>query len=894
MVDPAEVPVEPRRPRRRRRWRRHVSRAAAAVIVMVALVALAATLLVRSGRGQRLVLDAVLGRVRGVFAGELAVTAIRSPSLLTGATLLGVRLDAAGGRPFLLVDSIRVRYSILGLIAGHPRVASATVWGPHVVVSRYSGEDQSNVNRLLRPSGPVTDSTKVTHEIALGHVSIRGGSVEILSPLERGASPRVQRVPSPDGTGELRRISLDTLDADLQDVLLRLGGTDPFAGTVAALSLDARVFEKPLRIADAQGHLTYGVGGLDLQDATVRLPSSTLEGEVRFGPETGEGSPWAVAANLRTRGTGSLADLGWVDPRIPDGSFVGGASVTVGSSLDVRFHRLEVDLEASRFRLDGDVTLGDRVELGDLDIQVHPLLVSRLEPWLGRELPLNGWLSGTLTVSGTPAALSTNGRLTLVPMNYGSLPTTADFRGTVHAGDDPGVTNLQMLLEPFNFRLLAAFVPGLAIPETGRASLNLSGRVNSGMRMVLEVRADRDSASASSVTVRGSFRRREGDGWTTDLQGELSPLSLGLLASLYPELRLGGTVRGSLRAVGPLDTLRLTGDLRGGGGTARLEGTIDAQAIEAGYRMDATLSGVRISDLVGRVPAPTDWSGRVQVEGRGLTPDSVQASATVEIGGSRVGGLHLDTVAVRMQASKGVLGIDTLMANLGGVRLAGSGRVGLVGSAEGEADFRFSSDSLLGLRSIFMGDTVLARDTLSALERELLRFQGVNPDALPDSAEVAMSGSLEGRAHLAGSVHALDVDATAVLRSGVYRLNRVDSVAMEVSARGLPSSSGTLRFSLDAGGVEVFDRTFQGVHVEGDVSDGRGNGAVEVRRRPGEVYAVRGSFALDSVGGAWTSRTRAPPSIQPPGRWRGPPGSRGIRRRCPSTACTSPEPDRSP
>jgi autotransporter translocation and assembly factor TamB len=484
-----------------------------------------------------------------------------------------------------------------------------------------------------------------------------------------------------------------------------------------------------------------------------------------------------------------------------------------------------------------------------MTISAHPLLMSRLEPWLDRKLPLDGWLSGNVTASGTPGALSTTGRVTLVPVGYGSVPSTADFQGVLHAGTDPGATNLHMQLDPLNFGLVSLVLPGLDLPRSGNATLDLSGRVDSGVRMVLNVREGEGSDSASSVWVRGSFRRTQG-GWTTDLRSELSPLALGSVASLRPDLKLGGTVRGSLQAVGPLDGLRLTGNLEAGGGTAQLDGTADVRDLASGYRVDATLADVRVSDLVRRLPAPTTWSGRLRLQGRGLSPDSAELSASVEVGRSRVGGMHVDTLVMRLRASGGTLGIDTVVADLGGLKLAGAGRLGLSPASEGEADFHFSSDSLIGLRSILMGDTVIARDTLSALERELLRFQGVNPDALPDTADVAMSGSLEGRARIGGSIHSLDVEGSAVLRSGVYRTNRVDSVTADITAHGLRSDSETVRFSADASGVEAFDRTFEGVHLEGTVSNGAGQGAVEVRRRAGEVYATSGSFALDSVGGS--------------------------------------------
>ncbi len=850
MPDPTGAPPEAAQRRPPRRWGRRI---AVAIAGLVALTGLAIIAIVGSGKGQRFVLDQILDRAQGMFEGPLTVAGIRSPSLLEGATLVGVRLDARGGRPFLTVDSIGLHYSILSLLTGRPRVSSVMLWGPHVEISRYPGEDESNVSHLLRPQGPVTDSSRVTRRIAINRVGIRGGSIDILSPLGTGASPGTLTEPAPGGHGRLHRISLDSLDLDLADALLRLGGTEPLQATLSSLSVDAYLFADPLRVTDARGSLSYGVGGLDLRNATLSLPHSTLTGEVRLGPQTGEGSAWALAANLKTRGRGSLSDLHWLDARIPDGHFGGGITVTSGDGLDAHFHDMRVDLEASQLLLDGGLSVGRNVELRNLSIEASPLLVSRLEPWLGRKLPLQGWLRGTLTLSGSLDALSTTGRMTIVPSGFGGTPTTVAVRGELNAGDDPGFTGFQARVDPLNFAMIAAVAPSVILSGTGQATLKLSGRVDEGVQVALD--ATQGADSASRVTVQGSVQRMAGRRWSVDLRSELAPLSLAFLAKIRPDLDLQGSVAGTLHATGLLDSLRLTGDLTGAGGRLALDGEVDARAPSSWYHLDAKLANVAVSRLVGRLPRPTAWSGHLHVDGRGVSPDSAEAVATLDAGRARIGGLRIDTLTTRLHVAGGMLAIDTVEADLGGVHLNGSGRLGVVATRRGEAHIRFVSDSLIGLRPIFMGDTVIARDTLSVLEKELLRFQGVNPEHLPDTAEVAMAGALQGEARLEGSVDSLDVDATARLRSGVYRLDRVDSATLHVQALGYRSSASRVRFSLEADGVRAVSRSFQAVHVEADMAEGRGDGSVAVRRRPGEVYSAAGSFAIDSAGGSVNLRT---------------------------------------
>ncbi len=849
MRDPEESGPETRDPEPPRRHRHWGWIAFVAVVVLVVVAGAAGVAFAGSRRGQRLVLREVLDRARGMLAGSLTVQAIRSPTLLDGATLVGLRLDAAGGRPFLSVDSLRVHYSLLSLLTGRPRLTSVVLWNPRVEITRYPGERDANVSGLLREKAPAAHPG-ADPRIVVNRISVRGGSLEVLTPLAADASPRTLRVPSPQGRGELRRIALDSLDADFSDVILRPGGTEPFVGTVTAIAMQVHLLDRPLRILDGQGSLSYGPQGLALRSATVRLPGSLLAGDVRLGPLLGPGSDWTFAADLRTRGPASLADLQWIDPRIPDGAFEGGVTVTAGQSLEADFDDLRMELEASRLRLDGGVAVGPRVEFRNLSVEVSPLSVSALEPWLGRKLPLAGWLQGSVTLTGTPAALSTKGTITIVPTDFGGLPTTVAVKGVLHGGSNPGFSDFEARLDPLNFPVLGAVVHSLDIPGTGSAVVDLTGRVDQGVHVAVDVAGAGDSATASHLRVRGSVQRSAHGRWSANVQADLAPLALSMLSRMRPDLGLGGSVEGSLRAVGPLDSLRVSGDLTGAGGRLALDGTVNARAPRSSYDLRARLADLHLSRLVARLPRPTDWSGTIHLTGRGFAPGSMAAVATVAMGGSRIGGLRIDTVSARLRAADGVLGIDTLDADLGGMHVSGSGRLGMIGSAAGAARLRFASDSLIGLRPLLMGDTVIARDTLTVLEKELLRFQGVNPDTLPDTAQVAMSGSLRGEAHVSGRLDSLDVDATARLDSAVYGLNRVGSASVRVQAFGLASPRTRLSVALDAAGVRALDRSFQAVQVDAETAGGRGRATVRVRRRPGETYALAGSFALDSAGGS--------------------------------------------
>jgi hypothetical protein len=822
----------------------------------VALIALGVAFLIWTRPGQRLVVDEALSRVRGAFAGELHVDDVRSSGLLFGVTLGGVRLDTGDGRPFLALDSIRARYSLRGLLVGEPRLSSVTAWGLRVEISRYTDDQDVNVAHLLPPSEPTADSVAgAPTEIGLGRVRVVGGLVEVLSPVPAGADT-AGTVPSPVGGGRLSRLALDSLGLELDQTRLRLGGSEPFSAFLGTLSTEVRFADRPIRVVGAEGRVRYGPGGLSIQNGFFRFPGTVMTGSLELGPRVTEGDSWAFAADLTTDGSGSLADLRWIDPRIPDGSFQGGAGVVVGDRIEVDLREASVDLEASELTLDGGLVMDDGLRLDALRVKAAPLVLARLEPWMEGELPVDGFLTGDVTLSGTPDALRTDGRVTLVPTAVGGGPTTADLQGTLHLGSDPGFTDFRMRLDPLNFGLADAVAPGSVPAGTGRATVNATGRFSQGVQIVADVTHGQDSL-ASRAVARGTVRHREGRPWSLDLLTELRPFSLDLVAGLAPAAELRGPVRGSVRTVGPLDSLRVLGTLEMGGGQVEVDGGVDVFRPDSLYRLRAELREVALSEVSSRLPAPSRWTGRVDAEGSGFVPDSLDARVEMTALRSRIGGLHVDSATASFRAGGGLLTVDTLDALLGGVELRGGGTMGLVGEREGEAHLAVRTDAIGGLRSLLLGDTVMAGDTLTVLERELLRFQGVNPDTLPDTAQVAMSGGLRGQVTMRGSLESFSVDGRAVLLQARFGDDRVDSLDLVFEAHDLPAVSGAMRLEVDASDLEWEERSFQ--HVQGTVSmmDRAGEADVRVLRRPGERLEAAGRFALDTLGGGSVALERA-------------------------------------
>jgi len=438
---------EPRRSRGQRRPPLWV-RATVALLVLAVIGLLA--FLSQTGTGQRLVINEILERVRGELAGTLSVGSIRSPTLFAGLTLADVRLEAEGGDRVLVADSVVVRYSLISLLAGSPRVSSTTLHGLDLEISRGPGDEELNVERIL-PDGDGSGGTGAPTPLELGRISVRGGSIFVLMPADE---PSRTTIVAPDGS-HLRRLSFEGVDLDLEETVLRSGGAVAFDARLTSFSGTVRVVEEPFVVRAAVGSLTFGDDGLRIADGTFRLPGSLLEGSLGFGPE-GPGEPWRFTAAVSADDWSDLADLAWIDPRVPAGEFRGAVTMGTGSGLALSLREVQVRTADSDVRLSGAVRFDGEMTLSRMAVSAGTLDLSEVEPWAARDIPLEGTLSGEATLSGTLDALSADGRLTFTPGDGEAASSTAAFAGRLFVGDDPGADSLVVRLDPFDYDVLAA------------------------------------------------------------------------------------------------------------------------------------------------------------------------------------------------------------------------------------------------------------------------------------------------------------------------------------------------------------------------------------------------------------------------------------------------------
>lgn len=822
------------------------------LVVTVVLLLVAVGLIAQTGQGQDLALRTALNRVQSSLSGQLTVEGVRSGTLLAGATLTGVRLDAADGRPFLSADSVVIRYSIPAAITGGRPIRSTVFWGLDLEISRYTSGQGMNISRLLAEGGgpPHPEgSARSSRPVPLGRIGIRESRVRILAPTTERSGSRV--IEGPEGE-PLRELSFESLDVDVEDAVLATSDEPQFTARLASLSAEIGVLEEPLVIDEAFASVSYGELGIVVSDGRYRLPGGLVEGDLTVGPRA-EGEPWRMTAELESDGWMRLADIGWVDSRIPDGRFRGATGLRVEDGVHLDLRDLEVELEASSLLFDGRVSFADEIRLDGMDVTANPVPLERLEPWIEQELPLDGWLSGETRFDGTFADLTTSGRVTLVPTGLGGTLTTAEFEGTLHRGENPGATDFVAFLGPMNYDVLSALWPDFPWAGSGSGEVRLDGRADDGLRVVADM-VHLSASSLSTVTrVDGTFWRGVDDGtWITDTEVEFRPLAVGLLDGIAPDLELTGEAWGSVSLDGALDDATVVADLSVGNGRLRGRGRVDLGDPAAEYRMELDADGLPLFQLTARVPERTTWSGTLGVTGTGTRPESMSVDLIGSAHASRVGALRVDTLSTGLRVRNGVLIADSLNAVVGGVEMVARGRLGLVEGRFGSASVDFNADRLVGLRPVLMGvaDSIIVQEELTPLDREFLILQGVEPDTLPRLADVRLDGAVVGAASVSGRLGDIDLGVVMRLEEAAWKQNQIDSARVALTATGLPATDGIWQIGASAHGIDVAGRRFQQGGFEADMFELDGEGRLDIVRRPGEQYQAVGAFVVDSAGGS--------------------------------------------
>jgi translocation and assembly module TamB len=831
------------------RVRKALKIGAGVLLILVLGAIVGVVVLTRSSIGQAWVVEQVLRRIEGSLNGEIVVSGLRSPGLHRGARLLGVRVTAADGGPILVVDSVQAEYSARTMLSGDVALTGLTLWRPRLTITKEAPDQPFNLAALLDGTeslavelGDVSELTEAGVRFVFDEVDIRDGSVDVRYPLTSTADPdsRFLSEPGPDGRGLMRVFGFHGIEGHLDGVVAADPAVDGLTMNVMGLALEGRVFEEPVQVQGLVGRVAWSGDRVLIDLETANLLGGAASGSAAV--ELVEGSVPNLTLDAVVESL-NVGELRWLEPRLPDAQVSGRVGVDFGSdglrgswstgSLTIDGGEIESEGTFRRFP-NGEAAVQDVT----LDVSAIPVAV--LQEFVSMRLPLEGRVSGNVGLAGTMDSLRVAGRLDL--LEPGAGPTGGEIDGILHLRSPLGVTGLTARVTEFDLALVNRVAEGLLLEGNVSLDVQADGSLDTGIRVVAEGTRPDSISEASRVSFQGIVQEVDEE-IRVSLDGELSPLSMpGIFGEESPLSRLG-VARGTVHAEGPLSALVLRSDLMTEGGRLTLEIRFDVRSPLASYRIQGEAVDYDAAELVPWLPQGTILSGSFDLVSEGGDLRSTELAGVVGLSASRFADLIIDTVSVDVRISNGLVTMDNVQGRIGGVTVEGAGRLAMSGVGSPE-EFRvsFETENLEGLRPLLLGANVIAGDTLSVLERQILEFEGINPDTLPTLSEVLVSGRMAGGLVVGGSFENLSARGRVEIENGSYGGNRVEQAEVSLSATGLFSPERELSVQLDAGAIRVFEREFDSLSANFYYGEPTGNAEILLVRSPEESYLGRLAF----------------------------------------------------
>ncbi len=811
----------------------------------------------RTASGREVALEWAMERIRPIVNGSVSVGAMGAGGLLGGATLHEVQLSDENGHPVVVADSIKARYSVAGLLGGSRTIADLDLWGVVVDLAPAGG-------------GRVDLGALITIDDASG-----GGGEASDAPQNAAPALRIRDVSIRDGTALLRaadglqrRVRGIVADFPVLDILPPSGGY--LTATMEDAALVYPMGTGDLDLSGIAGEIGIGPDGAFVDADRFLLPGSEGAGRLEARPLGGR---LVTGFDLRMTRL-ALADLYWLDGRLDHGTASGRVRIVndPGDPL-IDLRGVEADLGAGgRIAFTGALVPGDSVELRDLRVEPDRFATAELERFLPESLPVSGLLSGDVLLDGGAGQLGIGGDLALV--SEAGTDTLVHLSGSGTALGADAMEDVDLRAAALDYSLLEVFAPGPRWQGTGDMTIRADGNLETGIAIEVAANHSVGGGALSTVAFTGSVY---GDTAieVVDLDATVRPMSLLTLARLFPDSPLEGSVEGavdgSFSLRGGIDRLTIAADLDTDAGPLQAEGILNARDLAAGYEAFVRSDGFDLSRLFARLPDSTIVAGAATLNGRGLDLASLRGAWTLDAGPSSIGALQVDTAAVSAWVDDdGLLHVETMYANAGGVEVRGSGSIGAAPGVGGDGvALSLRSPSIAPLRDVFMGRNLVAWDELSPIEQGLMtEVDGVDPDTVPRARDIRFAGRMDGDIHLTGGLDDLSAAVEIAFADLVYGRSSARSLEASFTVTGIavpppePVSADSVRNQRAAppaivvegaatgDSVILWDREFTSATLEGDLApDAQSRLRALIERSEEEYYDLQAVIQLDDQSG---------------------------------------------
>jgi translocation and assembly module TamB len=785
-----------------------------AIVIVIAGAVLATT---RTDFGRERIRRLVAAQLRGAVGKRGTVYV----GHITGSILNEIAIDSFSLRDaedslFLATGPLRVTFDPRDLIDQRLHFHSVDITRANVYLRRH-GNDVWNFNMIFPPAPKRT----VIHTRGIGDYIVADSVVlhdatftltERWDPDDSLKGPRRDSAvrfalkrewPEVRHTKEGLKRTRRWTHLELRAPWVRIAHPDSIGQMIVLGSMGVMENDPPTQIRNMRGTVRIHGDSIWLALSHFDFPATTghATGRVWWGGGRPVQVDLAAVAD-----SVSLKDFSWIYAGLPRS---GGGRTEVNVRNDPKnLHVLnyalkKLDLRTTNSHLRGDMTFGvggPVLVMKDVAMSLEPADFDLLRTFNGGTFPVDfrGRFTGTVHAAGGPinrwkvdsadltyhdthvpdavTHITARGEIDLL------FPSLAKFRGF-----DVGLDALDLRTITYLFPTF----PRLGGTLTGRATLDSIWTDVRFRNADISHHDGPDPASRATGSGRVTYG---GDGPTEfDVTLDAAPLSFGTFARSYPSLPLRGTMSGPMRVQGTTDRLAVAARLTGEAGTLTVDELIDIDSLNGqGARGTVRAEALDIARLLGKPSLPrTRLFAFLTDSVHGDSLATMRGALTLTLDTSSVAAVWIPHASARAELADGHLRFDSLSLISTGVRVTGTGMIGLAAGTRDTLRFNAQVDSLGGLRSVFGGRArPVPRDTSAVLASELLAR--ARSDSL-DGA-LTMEGLLTGS--LADSFTA---SATFLGERMVLGANRAARVAGGFDISGLPrAAAGSVWLRFDS------------------------------------------------------------------------------------------------
>jgi len=716
-----------------RRW---LARAVFVGLLAVVAAALGTvTAMVRTGPGRALLARLLSEESNRLVRGSITIGRI-SGDFVSGLTLDSVVIRDTTGALLADVGQLDIRFRIANLLAQRFVFDTVRAAALRLEVTKHRG-GRMNYQEVLRldegppGTGPGTLLRLETLVIADGQVIIRtpwNPDGRLVTPTQRDSALAAERLrpgrridPGElPGDGLMLVRVIDGLAGRFSGMRLSTPDRLPFATAIDSLA--AAVSDPGVTIRDLRGRITQGGDSLLFQLERAALPATVVSGAGRLDwPQDTVLYQFEMAASAV-----DLVDLRWVSPQFPELAGVGRVK-----ARSLAGSRTEYDITGLDLRGGGSQVRGDMVAILDvyrglgfrgLAVRLQNLSLETVRPYLDT-LPFAGRLTGPLRASGFFDRMSVDAEWQFADARVdGGAMNQVVFTGDLTLGGAEGLLfhGTRLLRSDFDLRTVRMVTP--AVRLDGR--MVLDGTLEGPWKdVVFDGRVEHQDGERPMSALTGRTRLdTRGSLLGLDATLTIDTLSFDGIRRSFPTMPMLGSVVGTLRMTGYLDSVRVAADLAGEVGRFQVEGETGLLPPRWEARgLEIKFTNANLAALRGQGPS-TRLTGRLDLAGRIDSLVAPETDLDLRLLAGRIAELAVDSGRIRLAIHDSLVTVDTAAIRWEGGGLFSRGSLGWFEPHRGTLAVESVALSLAPFDSLLASLASLARAEVT--EEDLLSGRG--------------------------------------------------------------------------------------------------------------------------------------------------------------------------